>query len=60
MAVNVGKDVDKPDTFWAADISYVWTLEGWLYLAVVLDLYSCQIVGWAIDKRMKNSWPWTL
>jgi len=47
-------DVDKPDTFWTADITYVWTLEGWLYLAVVLDLYSRQIVGWAIDKRMKK------
>jgi len=36
-------DVDKPNTFWTADITYVWTLEGWFYLAVVLDLYSRQI-----------------
>ncbi|MCP4746255.1 MAG: IS3 family transposase [Desulfobacteraceae bacterium] len=35
------------------DTSYVWTFEGWLYLAVVMDLDSRQIVGWAMDKRMK-------
>ena len=47
-------DVDKPNAFWTADITYVWTLEGCFYLAVVLDLYSRQIVGWAMDKRMKR------
>ena len=47
-------NVDKPNAFWTADITYVWTFEGWMYLAVVLDLYSRQIVGWAIDKRMKK------
>jgi len=45
--------VHVPDSVWTADISYVWTLEGWLYLAVVMDLFSRQIVGWAMDKRMK-------
>ena len=35
-----------------ADITYVWTEEGWLYLAVVLDLYSRAVVGWAMDGRM--------
>jgi len=44
-------DVDKSNAFWTVDITYVWTLEGWFYLAVVLDLYSRQIVGWAMDKR---------
>jgi len=47
-------DVPAPDTVWTADISYVWTLEGWLYLAVVMDLFSRRIVGWAMDKRMKT------
>ena len=40
---------------WASDITYVWTQEGWLYLAVVMDLYSRRIVGWSIDKRMKQA-----
>jgi putative transposase len=47
-------DVDAPNTVWTADISYVWTFEGWLYLAVVMDLYSRQIVGWAMKDRMKK------
>ena len=47
-------DVTVPDTVWTADISYVWTLGGWLYLAVVMDLFSRRIVGWAMDKRMKT------
>ena len=43
-----------PDEKWGVDISYVWTAEGWLYLAIVLDLYSRKIVGWAISDRMKR------
>jgi putative transposase len=37
----------RPDTIWAGDITYIPTAEGWLYLAVVLDLYSRRVVGWA-------------
>jgi len=37
---------------WTSDISYVWTDEGWLYLAVVMDLYSRAIVGWSMNRRM--------
>jgi len=46
-------ETDSPNTVWTADITYIWTLEGWLYLAVVMDLFNRQIVGWAMDKRMK-------
>ena len=46
-------DVDQPDRVWTADITYVWTLEGWMYLAIVMDLFSRWIVGWSMDKRMK-------
>ena len=46
---------DGPDQKWGVDISYVWTAEGWLYLAIVLDLFSRRIVGWAISDRMKRS-----
>ncbi len=37
---------------WTSDITYIWTNEGWLYLAVVMDLYSRAIVGWAMNRRM--------
>ena len=45
---------DGPDQKWGVDISYVWTAQGWLYLAIVLDLYSRKIVGWSISDRMKR------
>jgi putative transposase len=44
--------VEAPNTVWLAGLSYIWTREGWLYLAVVLDLFSRQVVGWAMDERM--------
>lgn len=43
-----------PDEKWGVDISYVWTAEGWLYLAIVLDLFSRKIVGWEVSDRMKR------
>ncbi|WP_325148059.1 IS3 family transposase [Fangia hongkongensis] len=46
--------VDKPDYCYVGDITYIWTQEGWLYLATVIDLFSRKVVGWAIDKRMKS------
>jgi transposase InsO family protein len=42
----------RPDQIWLADITYIPTQEGWLYLAAVMDLCSRRIVGWAMDKRM--------
>lgn len=43
-----------PNQKWAGDISYIWTNEGWLYLAVVIDLYSRRVIGWAVSNRMKR------
>lgn len=40
-------DVGIPNRVWAGDVTYVWTQEGWLYLAVVMDLFSRRVVGWA-------------
>ncbi len=44
--------VSAPNRVWAGDITYVWTEEGWLYLAVVLDLYSRAVIGWAMLSRL--------
>jgi len=41
-----------PNQAWSADLTYIWTDEGWLYLAVVLDLFNREIVGWSIKPRM--------
>jgi len=43
-----------PNQKWVVDISYVWTQEGWLYLAAVLDLHSRRVIGWAVSNRMKR------
>lgn len=45
---------EKANEKWVADISYIRTNEGWLYLAVVIDLFSRKIVGWAMDTSMKT------
>lgn len=46
---------DQPNQVWGSDISYLWTQEGWIYVAVIIDLYSRRVVGWAIDRRMTRS-----
>ena len=43
---------EEPNRKWVSDITYLWTREGWLYLAVVMDLYSRAIIGWSMNKRM--------
>ena len=48
-------NVERPDAVWRSDITYLWTIEGWLYLAVVIDLFSRKVVGWAMSHRMKAS-----
>ena len=44
--------IDCPNRVWVSDITYIWTTEGWLYLAGVLDLYSRRIVGWSMSHRI--------
>jgi len=53
--VNQQFKVDRPNRIWCGDITYLWTQEGWLYLAVLIDLYSRKVVGWAIDSQMKTA-----
>jgi transposase InsO family protein len=42
-----------PDQAWVGDITYLWTAEGWLYLAVVIDLFSRRVVGWSLAAHMR-------
>jgi putative transposase len=44
-----------PNQVWVADITYIWTLEGWIYLAAVMDLFSRKIVGWSLAQTMETS-----
>jgi len=44
--------IDCPNAVWVSDITYIWTSEGWLYLAGVLDLYSRMVVGWSMESRL--------
>lgn len=48
-------EASRPNQKWVSDLTYIWTEEGWLYLAVVLDLYSRMVVGWAMGERMTAS-----
>lgn len=50
--VNMNFNCTASDRVWAGDVTYLKTGEGWMYLAVVMDLYSRRIVGWHISKRM--------
>jgi transposase InsO family protein len=49
------EEIDGPDQVWAADITYVPTREGWLYLAIVLDLASRLVVGWSMGETLESS-----
>lgn len=44
--------VERPGQAWVADITYIWTSEGWLYLATIMELFSRRIIGWAMAERM--------
>ena len=52
--LNRDFSVAAPDQVWASDITYVRTWEGWLYLAVVIDLFSRRVIGWAIADHMRT------
>jgi len=52
--INREFSAKKMDLKWVSDINYIWTDEGWLYLAGIPDLYDGAIVGWLMDKRMKK------
>ena len=47
-------EVAEPNRVWVADLTAIWTLQGWLYLAAVLDLYDRQVVGWAMAGHMRT------
>lgn len=43
-----------PNKKWVADITYIWTKEGGLYLAIIIDLFSREVVGWSMDATMER------
>lgn len=49
-----GIKIQHPDQVWVSDITYIWTRERWMYLSVVMDLYSRKIVGWSMSNRLKK------
>jgi Integrase core domain len=44
--------VAEPNTAWVTDMTYLWTAQGWLYLAVIIDLFSRRIMGWSMSERI--------
>ena len=47
-------EADGPNQKWVADFTYVWTAEGWLYVAAVIDLFSRRVVGWSMSEQMTS------
>ncbi len=52
--LNRELDVSEPNTVWVTDITYIRTYEGWLYLGVIIDLFSRQVVGWSMSDRINT------
>lgn len=50
--LNRNFTTSRPDSVYCSDITYIWTTEGWLYLVVIIDLFSRKVVGWSLNKRM--------
>ena len=53
--VNRDFEVEVPNKVWVSDITYIWTMEGWLYLCIILDLCSRKAVGWSMQSRITTS-----
>lgn len=47
-------EVSSPNAVWTTDITYIWTQEGWLYLAIVLDLFSRRVIGWSMAPTLER------
>jgi putative transposase len=47
-------EAERPNQLWTSDITYLWTKEGWMYLAVVLDVFSRMIVGWSLQATLQK------
>lgn len=52
--VNRNFSFESPNTCWVSDLTYIWTMEGWLYLCVILDLFSRMAVGWSMASHMRS------
>lgn len=50
-------EASRPDQRWVTDITYLWTQQGWCYLAVIVDLFSRAVVGWAVDRTLSTTLP---
>ena len=53
--LNRNFTASAPNKIWVTDITYIWTREGWMYLAAILDLFSRRVVGWSMDSRIDQT-----
>lgn len=53
--LNRNFKANKPNEKWVSDITYIWTMAGWLYLCTIIDLYSRKVVGWSMNDNMETS-----
>ncbi len=53
--LNRNFTASAPNQVWATDITYIWTREGWIYLAAILDLFSRRVVGWSLDSQLDRT-----
>jgi putative transposase len=49
--LNQQFEAQEPDKIWLTDITAIWTKEGWLYLAAIMDVYSRRVIGWSMDEQ---------